>query len=131
MIEKRKEKTRRLLRFLKNSSYVTDQGHPVLILLDEVLMWARGMVDRNAVWEKRLKHFFQYLSVSAGNVERCCVVISVLATDMDKVSDEVGRRLESSLFEALGRVKEKAIVPTRSDEVPEVLRRRLFTSESM
>ena len=66
---------------------------------------------------KGLQHFFQYLSVSAGNVERCCVVISVLATDMDKVADEVGRRIESSLFDALGRVK-KAIVPTRAEEVP-------------
>ena len=112
-------------------NYVIGNGNPVLILLDEVLMWARGMVDRNTVWEKRLQHFFQYLSVSAGNVERCCVVISVLATDMDKVADEVGRRLESSLFDALGRVKEKAIVPTRAEEVPEVLRRRLFTSESI
>ena len=112
-------------------NHVTGGGNPVLILLDEVLMWARGMVDRNKVWEKRLQHFFQYLSVSAGNVDRCCVVISVLATDMDKVADEVGRRLESSLFDALGRVKEKAIVPTRAEEVPEVLRRRLFTSESI
>lgn len=112
-------------------NHVTEQSTPVLILLDEVLMWARGMVDRDKVWEKRIQHFFQYLSVSAGNVDNCCVVISVLATDMDKVADEVGRRLESSLFDALGRVKEKAIVPTRAEEVPEVLRRRLFTSESI
>jgi hypothetical protein len=42
-------------------NYATKDGSPVLILLDEVLMWARAMVNRNAEWEKKLQHFFQCL----------------------------------------------------------------------
>ena len=64
--------------FNKLFEHVTSKGNSVLILLDEVLMWARGMVDRDSVWERRLQHFFQYLSVSVGNIDRCCVVISIL-----------------------------------------------------
>ncbi len=57
------------------------QGLSTLILIDEVLMYARekAMLDEN--WRTKLVNFFQYLTQAAIKVDRCAIVASLLATD--------------------------------------------------
>ena len=60
----------------------------VLILIDEVLMYAREKVAADAKWKDRIVNFFQYLTQAATKVDRCCIVASLLASDPVK-SDTV------------------------------------------
>lgn len=102
----------------------------VLILIDEVLMYAREKVALDRDWRGRLVNFFQYLTQAAVKVDRCCIVASLLATDPRK-SDTLGRELQSELYDIFQRQREEAIEPVVKDDVAEVLRRRFFTPKSL
>jgi hypothetical protein len=68
------------------------EGLATLVLIDEVLMYAREKVAMAEVWRPRLKDFFQYLCQAATKVDRCAVVASLLASDPEK-SDPFGKEL--------------------------------------
>src|SRR4051812_22724717 len=53
----------------------------VLILIDEVLMYAREKVGLDPAWRSRLVNFFQYLTQAATKIDRCAVVASLLASE--------------------------------------------------
>lgn len=101
-----------------------------LVLIDEVLMYAREKVGMDAVWRDRLVNFFQYLTQAATKVDRCCVVASLLATDPRK-SDELGKSLQDELYAIFRREREEGVQPVLKEDVAEVLRRRFFTPESI
>ena len=105
-------------------------GLGVLILIDEVLMYAREKVGTDARWKDRIVNFFQYLSQAATKVDRCCVVASLLASDPAK-SDTFGRRLQGELYDIFQRQREEAVEPVVKEDVAELLRRRFFTPESI
>ena len=105
-------------------------GIGVLVLIDEVLMYAREKVAQDAKWRDRLVNFFQYLTQAATKVDRCCIVASLLATDPAK-SDTSGRRLLSDLYAIFEREREEAVEPVVKEDVAEVLRRRFFTPKSI
>ncbi len=107
-----------------------EDGLAPLVLIDEVLMWARTMVGLDQVWRQRLQDFFQCLTQAATKVERCAIVASLLATDPGK-SDDLGRGIVGSLFDVFARESEEAVEPVVKEDVAEVLRRRLFTPESI
>src|SRR5579885_3624295 len=50
------------------------EGLATLVLIDEVLMYARGKIGLDPVWRGRLIDFFQYLTQAATKVDRCAVV---------------------------------------------------------
>ena len=50
------------------------KGLGVLVLIDEVLMYAREKYAQDPRWKDRLVNFFQYLTQAATKVDRCCVV---------------------------------------------------------
>lgn len=102
----------------------------VLILIDEVLMYAREKVTSDVNWKARLMNFFQYLTQAATKVDRCCIVASLLASDPAK-SDQVGRQLQNELYNTFQRQREEAVEPVAKEDVAEVLRRRFFTPESI
>lgn len=102
----------------------------VLILIDEVLMYAREKVAQDAAWRDRLINFFQYLTQAATKVDRCCIVASLLATDPKK-NDEFGRHLLGDMYDIFQRQREEAVEPVVKEDVAEVLRRRFFTPESI
>ena len=102
----------------------------VLILIDEVLMYAREKVGQDKAWRDRLINFFQYLTQAATKVDRCCIVASLLATDPKK-SDEFGRELLGQMYDIFQRQREEAVEPVVKEDVAEVLRRRFFTPESI
>ncbi len=105
-------------------------GLGTLILIDEVLMYAREKVAQDREWRSKLVNFFQYLTQAATKVDRCCLVASLLATDPRK-SDTLGREIQAELYDIFQRQREEAVEPVVKEDVAEVLRRRFFTPESL
>ncbi len=105
-------------------------GLATLILIDEVLMYAREKVGKEPVWQGRLADFFQSLTQAATKVDRCAVVASLLATDPRK-SDALGKAITAELYAIFRREKEEGVQPVLKDDVAEVLRRRFFTPDSI
>ena len=105
-----------------------DRG--TLVLIDEVLMFARGKVAVDPAWGGRLIDFFQYLCGAVTKVDRCALVASLLASDLSK-NDETGQTLAAEIRDIFNRQSEEGVQPVQKDDVAEVLRRRFFTPESI
>jgi hypothetical protein len=101
-----------------------------LILMDEVLMFARRAVDLDRAWHSRLVDFFQYLTQAVSHVDRVCLVASLLATDTS-MNDATGKAIAKDIEDIFTRQREESIQPVVKEDVAEVLRRRLFTSASI
>ncbi|HEV8574323.1 MAG TPA: DUF499 domain-containing protein, partial [Dehalococcoidia bacterium] len=106
------------------------QGLGTLILLDEVLMWAREYVGTDDDRLDRLRNFFQRLSEAVKAVNRCCLVVSLLAHQIDMM-DVRGQSIMEQLYAALRRQGEVGITPIAKEDVAEVLRRRFFEPDSI
>lgn len=105
-------------------------GRSTLVLIDEVLMYAREKVGLAEVWRGRLIDFFQYLCQAVSKVDRCAMVVSLLASDPEK-NDPVGKQLIGQIFEIFNRQKEEGVQPVQKEDVAEVLRRRFFEPASI
>src|SRR5216683_2266931 len=101
-----------------------------LVLIDEVLMYAREKVAKDPVWQGRLADFFQALTQAATKLDKCAIVASLLATDPRK-SDELGKAITSDLYAIFRREREEGVQPVTKEDVAEVLRRRFFTTDSI
>ena len=106
------------------------EGLGTLVLVDEVLMYAREKVAQDKEWRSKLMNFFQYLTQAMVKVDRCCLVASLLATDPRK-SDTLGREIQAELYDIFQRQREEAVEPVAKEDVAEVLRRRFFTQEAL
>ena len=106
------------------------EGLATLVLIDEVLMFARGKVAVDEAWRGRLIDFFQYLCQAVTKVDRCALVASLLASDLDN-SDDTGKAISAQIGEIFNRQKEEGVQPVRKEDVAEVLRRRFFTPASI
>ena len=107
------------------------EGLSTLVLIDEVLMYARekAMMDEG-VWTGRLIDFFQYLCQAVVKVDRCALIASILASDPEK-SDRYGKELMARISEIFSRQKEEGVQPVQKEDVAEVLRRRFFEPTSI
>ncbi|MGE0825940.1 MAG: DUF499 domain-containing protein [Candidatus Binatia bacterium] len=105
-------------------------GLSTLLLVDEVLMYAREKVGLDPTWRARLVNFFQYLTQAITKVDKCAMVASLLATDPGK-SDTLGKELTQELYAIFRREREQSVQPIVKEDVAEVLRRRFFTPESI
>jgi hypothetical protein len=105
-------------------------GQSVLILLDEVLMWARTKIGSDPVWRHRVLDFFQCLTQAVVKKDRCAIVASLLATDPNK-SDQLGKEITQELYAVFQREREQSVQPVLKEDVAEVLRRRFFTPDSI
>ena len=101
------------------------EGRSTLVLIDEVLMFAREKVGLAEIWRDRLIDFFQYLCQAVTKVDRCAMVVSLLASDPEK-SDSIGKALIAQIFEIFNRQREEGVQPVQKEDVAEVLRRRFF-----
>lgn len=101
-----------------------------LLLIDEVLMFARTAVDADPGWRTRLVDFFQYLTQAATKVDRCAIVASLLATDTRK-QDQVGLEIRNDLYDIFRREREEGVEPVGKKDIAEVLRRRFFAPKSI
>ena len=105
-------------------------GLSTLILIDEVLMYAREKIGKDPAWRSRLVNFFQYLTQAATKVDHCAIVASLLATDPAK-SDTLGKEITQELYAIFRREREESVQPVLKEDVAEVLRRRFFTQDSV
>ncbi len=108
-----------------------EQGLATLVLVDEVLMYAREKAGMDPVWRDRIEDFFQYLTQAVAKVERAAMVASLLATDPAKQRGDVGRELIAGLFDVFRRQREEGVQPVQKEDVAEVLRRRFFEPEDV
>ena len=108
-----------------------ERGLGTLILVDEVLMYAREKAGTDPVWRDRITDFFQYLTQAVAKVDRAAIVASLLATDPNKQRGELGRTLTATLFDVFRRQREEGVQPVRKEEVAAVLRRRFFEPEDI
>lgn len=105
-------------------------GVGVLVLIDEVLMYARERAAFDPSRRNSLENFFQYLTQAATKTDRCCVVASLLTSEPTD-EDELGRKIKGSLYDIFQRQREPVVEPVEKQDVAEVLRRRFFTPESL
>lgn len=101
----------------------------VLILFDEVLWFVRVMVDIDTAWIGRMREFMHSLTQAVAKVPQCCLVASLLASDVNKM-DDVGKQISKDLYDEFKRVADEGIQPVESQDVPEILRRRMLKLES-
>lgn len=101
-----------------------------LVLIDEVLMYAREKAGMDRVWRERILDFFQYLTQAVVKVDHAAIVASILATDPTKQQGALGGRLVEELSGVFRRQSEQGVQPVQKEDVAEVLRRRFFTPQS-
>ena len=107
------------------------RGLATLILVDEVLMYARGKAGMDPVWRDRITDFFQYLTQAVAKVDQAAMVASLLATDPSKQQGELGQLLITGLFDVFRRQREEGVLPVGKEDVTEVLCRRFFEPDSV
>lgn len=105
------------------------EGHATLVLLDEVLMYVQSKVAADRTREDSLINFFQCLTQAATKVDTCCIVASILASDV-KVYNQLGKQLERDIATIFRRKQDESVRPVEKQDIAEVLRRRFFTLES-
>lgn len=106
-----------------------EDGAGVLILFDEVLWFVRVMAAMDSAWIGRMREFMHSLTQAVAKVPQCCLVASLLASDPGKM-DELGKQISKELYDEFKRVADEGIQPVESQDVPEILRRRLLELES-
>ena len=106
-----------------------EHGLATLVLLDEVLLYLRGLKAVNSSGSSHLVNFFQYLTQAVVKVDRCAMVASLLASDYTTDDDFRGEFRE--INEVFGRMMEEEVSPVSKEDIAEVLRRRFFTPESI
>ena len=102
-----------------------------LVLIDEVLLYAKMRCHTEPGFLDVLVGFFQYLTQAAAKVDRCCVVASLLSSEPKDQADALGRKIVADVYDIFQRQREAAVVPVQKDDVAEVLRRRLFDPKSV
>ena len=107
------------------------EGLGTLVLIDEVLLYAKVKCRTEPGWLDILTSFFQYLTQAAAKVDRCCVVASLLSSEPKDQADRLGKKIVAELYDIFQRQREAAVQPVEKDDVAEVLRRRLFDPKSV
>lgn len=107
------------------------QGMGTLILLDEVLLYAKMRCQTEPGFLDVLIAFFQYLTQSASKVEKCCIVASLLSSRPEDQPDALGKKIVAAIYDIVQRQREATVQPVEKDDVAEVLRRRLFDPQSV
>ena len=85
-------------------------GLGTLILIDEVLLYAREKVGNDAARLRSLVNFFQYMTQAATKADRCCVVASLLTSE-PTTEDELGRKIKGQIYDIFQRQREEAVEP--------------------
>ncbi|MDR2573955.1 MAG: DUF499 domain-containing protein, partial [Desulfovibrio sp.] len=104
----------------------------LLVLLDEVLMYAKAKTANSPAWRPNLISFFQSLTQATAKTKSCCLTASLLASDVSlpRMAME-GPDLQTELYNIFKRQIDVAVEPVGKEDVAEVLRRRFFTPESI
>ena len=106
-------------------------GSSTLILLDEVMMYARSRAVGGGDWIAHLRNFFQYLTQAVAKVDRAAIVASLLATEPRRQNDPLGKEILRDLADIFRRQSEEGVQPVQKEDVAEVLARRFFEPDSI
>ena len=101
-------------------------GMSTLILMDETLWYMRNAVDDDSNRLGVLRDFFQVLTQAVGKVDRAALVASVISRDV-VLDDSIDIQCLNALENVFHRVEETK-EPVSGEDIPELLRRRLFES---
>ena len=91
-------------------------GLATLVLIDEVLMYAREKAALGEAWRGASDRLLSYLCQAATKVDRCALVASLLASDPDK-SDQFGKELSTQIFDIFNRQREEGVQPVQKEDV--------------
>lgn len=100
------------------------EGLGTLILVDEAVLYYRSLVNNNPRMLGTIKDFYQLLTQATAKVARATLVASLMASKIE-ANDPTGVQCLSALEEVFERIAEP-LEPVTRDDVPEILRRRLF-----
>ena len=110
-------------------SVLKDHG-PVLILIDELLQYistAAGVRIEDTTLATQSITFIQQLSEAVSTLDRVCIVASFPASVYEMADKETAEKLLLMLRKVSGR-KERKITPIDPDDVPNIIRSRLFST---
>lgn len=109
---------------------ILEKHEPLLILIDEPMFYvdqARGIKVGDTNLAEKSVNFFTELSTAVTEMKKTCVVFSLPQSENEYGDSEDSIKLYSKLQKITGRV-EANITPISPEEIPNVVRRRLFNS---
>ena len=110
---------------------VLEKHEPLLILIDEAMHYvdnAKAVKVGGDTLADLTVNWFTELSTAVSGLKNTCVVFSLPASENEYGDDEASIRLFNRLTKITGRVQ-RNIVPITNEEIPNVVRRRLFNSK--
>ena len=109
---------------------VLERHGPVLILIDELLPYASvaaGVKIGKTTLASQTVIFIQQLSEEVAALGRVCVIASLPASVVEVADREIAEELLRKIRKVSSR-KEKKITPIDPDDVPDIIRSRLFST---
>ena len=110
------------------------QHEPVLILIDELLTYAvraEGKIVGNTTLGDQTKNFIQELDTAASRLDKVCIMATFLSSnDAYNVNKKTRIEIDEMLnvLNKIGGRQGHKVMPVSPDEVPNVIRRRLFVT---
>ena len=110
--------------------HVLEKHSPVLILVDELLSYAsvaRGVNINKTDLAAQTITFIQQLSEAVSSLNRVCVVASFPTSESEMADKGSATSLLAKIRKVSGR-KEKKIAPVNPNDIPSIIRARLFST---
>lgn len=107
-----------------------EQNQPILILIDELLHYvsrADGIKVEQSTLAKQTIGFIQELSEAVSGLSQVCVVVTLPSSANEQLDDERYAELYEQLQKFAGRTKD-TITPVSDNDIPRIIRQRLFSS---
>ena len=107
---------------------------PVLILIDELLAYvikAEGKIIGNTTLGDQTKNFIQELDTTASRMKHVCIMATFLSSNDAYNVNKKTRAKVDELLRVLKKIsgrQDHKVTPVSPDDVPNVIRRRLFTT---
>ena len=101
------------------------EGLSTLILLDEALMYMRGVVSENPNRLGTFRDFFHGLTRAVESVKQTAIVASLIASDTVS-HDPIATQILGPIEEIFQRMKESIEPISQEEDISELFRRRLF-----
>lgn len=108
------------------------QNKPVLILIDELLQYvtkADAVTVNNTNLATLTIEFVQELSEAISTLDNVCVVVTLPSSANEQLDDERFAQLDIKLKKLASRTRD-TLIPVSDDDIPRIIRRRLFSTPS-
>jgi len=108
---------------------VLEKHEPLLILIDEAMHYvdsAKAIKVEGETLANLTVNWFQELTTAVSGLNKVCVIFSLPSSSNEYANNDESIKLFSRLSKITGRIQ-KNIVPIKDSEIPNVVRRRLFT----